>query len=136
MKNKDLYFLWAFLYLLCGILGFLAEPGEVLRALLFLLSAGFFVPGFWLLLRYQKAKNLSGLRMIRGLSIAALSLDVLLILVNILSYELTRAAGDVLYGLLTIFSSPMVCSQFWVMPLFGWAVLLCWSVQALKTAAK
>lgn len=132
MKNKDLYFAWGFFYILCAILGFIQEPAEIVRALLFLLSVAFFVPGIWLLIRYQKAGDMQGLKIIRNLSIAALSLDVILLLVNILSYELSRAAGDVLYGILTVFASPMVCSQFWVMPLFLWAVLLLWSKQALK----
>ena len=132
MKNKDLYFAWGFFYILCAILGFIQEPSEILRALLFLLSVAFFVPGIWLLVRYQQAGDLQGLKIIRNLSIAALILDVVLLLVNILSYELSRAAGDVLYGVLTILASPMVCSQFWVMPLFLWAVLLLWSKQALK----
>ena len=132
MKNKDLYFAWGFFYILCAILGFIQEPSEILRALLFLLSVAFFVPGIWLLVRYQKTGDLQGLKIIRNLSIAALILDVVLLLVNILSYELSRAAGDVLYGVLTVLASPMVCSQFWVMPLFLWAVLLLWSKQALK----
>ena len=132
MKNKDLYFTWGFFYILCAILGFIQEPAEIVRALLFLLSVAFFVPGIWLLIRYQKAGDMQGLKIIRNLSIAALSLDVILLLVNILSYELSRAAGDVLYGILTVFASPMVCSQFWVAPLFLWAVLLLWSKQALK----
>ena len=132
MKNKDLYFAWGFFYILCAILGFIQEPSEILRALLFLLSVAFFVPGIWLLVRYQQAGDLQGLKIIRNLSIAALILDVVLLLVNILSYELSRAAGDVLYGVLTGLASPMVCSQFWVMPLFLWAVLLLWSKQALK----
>lgn len=132
MKNKDLYYAWGFFYILCAILGFIQEPPEILRALLFLLSVAFFVPGIWLLVRYQKTGDLQGLKIIRNLSIAALILDVVLLLVNILSYELSRAAGDVLYGVLTVLASPMVCSQFWVMPLFLWAVLLLWSKQALK----
>ena len=54
------------------------------------------------------------------------------LVVNFLSYEASAAAGTVLYWLLILVSTPMICSQVWVVGLFGWALLLFTCLKYLK----
>ena len=41
-------------------------------------------------------------------------------------------AGNFLYGALTLLCSPLVCSQYWLLPMFLWACLLITSWQQLR----
>ena len=47
-----------------------------------------------------------------------------LLVLNFLSGNASDAMGEFLYGLLVMLSAPMVCSQYWFVPLFLWACLL------------
>ena len=114
MKNKTLYLIWGGLFILCGLLGFIPEPDGFLRAVLVAFSVVFFVPG-WILLRRGQAKTVG------ILSAVSLAVTLLLLVLNLLSGHADQAAGEFLYGLLVIFSSPMICSQYWVLSLFLWA---------------
>ena len=68
MKKKDLYILWAVLFALCAGLGFVREPGEGMKALMFLASAAFFVTPAWLVWKGDRQDAF----MIRNLSLAFL----------------------------------------------------------------
>lgn len=117
MKEKITYGLWGFLYILCAGLGFLGSQEGFVGGLLTTISLLFFVPGV-LLLYWGKRK------MVRLISALSLGLTLILLLVNFASLGMSETAGNLLYGILIVVSSPMVCSGYWVLSLFLWACLL------------
>ena len=129
MKNKTLYLIWGGLFILCGLLGFIPEPAGFLKGVLVLLAVISFVPG-WILLYRGQAKTVG------ILSAVSLGSTLLLLVMNFLSGKADQAAGEFLNGLLVIFSSPMICSQYWVVSLFLWACLLMTGLSAFKKEKK
>ena len=117
MKIKLTYALWAVLFVICGCLGFVQNPTGFGKVLLVLSSLIFFIPGF-VLLSWGQRKG------VRIISICSLAVTLVLLMANFLSVLASKLVGDILYGLLVFFSSPMLCSQFWVLSLFLWACLL------------
>lgn len=130
MRNKTLYAAWAVLFALCAGLGFIPEPQGFGKAVLVILSLACFVPP--LLLLRQGSRNTRVL--VRNLSALSLGLTLALLVLNFLSVRLPVAVGDMLYGMLVMVSSPMVCSQFWALSMFLWACLLFTAVSKLKQA--
>ena len=125
MSSKILYTAWGGLYLLCGALGVFSVPDWVG----ILACVVFFVPPVILLCRARDGKTV---RIIRNLSILWLAVTVVLLILNILSVAMTELAGTVLYYMLVVLSAPMVCGQYWLIALFGWACLLVGSLQMCK----
>ena len=124
MKSQFLYALWGALFILCAGLGFIPEPAGVLRVLLTGLSILFFLPPAVLVWKGRQEKDRMALSLVRNLSIASLSLSVLLIIANVLTVFRSELLGDILHGVLVVVSSPMICSGHWAMSLFFWACLL------------
>ncbi len=123
MKNKTLYLSWGAVYILCLALSFIPAPAGFFKALLFILSLLFFVPGAMLLIRGIQSKNTAVIRQIRCISGLSLLLTFVLLLVNLLSIAGSAALGAVLHALLLIVSVPMAVSGYWVVTLFLWACL-------------
>ena len=132
MNKKTVFALWGGLFLLCAGLGFITEPNGLLKALMVMLSVGFFVPGFALLRLSAKAGDLHTLQLIRNLSSLSLIITVVLLIANFMSVLGSEALGNILYYILIIVSSPMVCSQYWAVSLFLWACLMIAAATALK----
>lgn len=124
MSNKSFFILWGAAFILCAVFGFIPEPDSLMKALMVLLSLVFFVPGSLLVYDAVKHRNLALLRCIRNISACSLGLTLVLLVANFFSVAASKAVGDALYVLLVIFSSPMVCSQYWVLSMFLWACLL------------
>ena len=124
MKSQFLYALWGALFILCAGLGFIPEPAGMLRVLLTGLSILFFLPPAVLVWKGRREKDRMALSLVRNLSIASLSLSVLLIIANFLTVFRSELLGDILHGVLVVVSSPMICSGHWAMSLFFWACLL------------
>lgn len=131
-KTKKLWLAWGGLYLLCAGFSFLPEPGTGVSGLLLLLSLGFFVPPVLLAVYGLKKSNRALLKILRNLSLVSLGLTLLLIVLNFLAVEASQAWGTVLYWILILVSCPMICSQVWVVSLFGWAVVLMASLNYLR----
>lgn len=132
MKNKHLYMIWGILYVLCTALGFIPQPEGAAGVLFTVLSVLFFVPGWVLLLRSEKQAEKKTPRTVCILSAASLVLTLVALIVNFLSVGAAFAVGDVLYGLLIIVSTPMICSGYWVLSLFLWAYMLMKSISLLR----
>ena len=128
MNEKNLYGAWGGLFVLCAVMGTVPPANGLVKAVMVLLSALFFVPGGILLYRGIRQKDRGAVLRIRILSALSLGLTFLLIVLNFLSVGLSTALGDLLYAILIIVSAPMVCSQFWVASLFLWACLLMTSI--------
>ena len=132
MKKSYLFALWGGLFVLCAALGFIPNPGTALKILLTLLSVAFFIPGALLLRHAALNKDRNTATLVRNLAAASLVLTLVLIIGNFFSVLGSARLGDILYTLLIIISSPMICSQYWVLSLFLWACLMIWSLQILK----
>ncbi|MBE6947712.1 MAG: hypothetical protein E7454_05625 [Ruminococcaceae bacterium] len=124
MKIRRLAIAWAFLYGVTAALGFVSQPDKVLSFCMMLLSVAFFVPGGWLVYEAVSRRDYRLLKIIRNVCLVSLISTMVVLVVNFLSYEASAAAGMVLYWLLILVSAPMICSQLWVIPLFGWACML------------
>lgn len=124
MKEKSLYGIWLFLFILCAGLGFIPEPEGFGKAILVILSILFFVPGAILLVNAIRAENRKTVLLIRKLSITSLVLTLALLVANLFSVNASKVIGDILYGLLAVISAPMLCGQYWFLSLFLWACLL------------
>lgn len=128
MNNKILFALWGSLYVLCAVLGFIPEPTGALRILMILLAVACFVPP--LVLIHSAGSHTR--RLVRNLAALWLVLTVALIIGNFLTVTASATVGNILYSLLVIVSSPMICGQYWVVSLFGWAYLLFDSINLLR----
>ncbi|MBO5953743.1 MAG: hypothetical protein J6Q53_06480 [Oscillospiraceae bacterium] len=132
MRDNKQYLIWGVLFILCAGLGFIPEPEGLIKAIMVLVSFLFFVPPGWLLYRAVRSGNRQGLCCLRNLSAISLGLTLVLLVVNFLSVGASEAVGNYLYGLLVIFSAPMVCSQFWAVSLFLWACLMMTALTFLR----
>ena len=133
MKKQTLFALWGGLFVLCAALGFIDTPAGALKILMTLLSITFFIPGA-LLLRYScQTGDRSAAELVRGFSISSLVLTAVLIIINFLSALWPVLLGNIIYSILIIVSSPMVCSGCWALSLFLWACLMLGSIKTLAS---
>ena len=132
MKLRSVWLSWLYMFILCAVLGFIPSPTGFFKFVLALVAACFFIPGFILLVKADHRDNVKLIRLVRSIAIGALVLTTVLIMLNFLSATMSKAWGDVFYVMLVIFSSPMICGQFWVLTLFGWAFLMIYAISLLK----
>lgn len=131
MKTKNLWLSWLYCFILCAVLGFIPEPTGFFKFLFVVAAIGFFVPGF-LLLKYGQRKDC---RLVLTAAAVSLTVTPTLIILNFASALMPRIWGNVFYVLLVIFSSPMICAQYWALSLFGWACLLFSAISAVRSSA-
>lgn len=132
MKEKTLYGIWLFLFILCAGLGFIPEPVGFGKAILVMLSILFFLPGILLLVKATRTEDRKTVLRIRRLSATSLMLTLAFLVANVFSVNAPDIVGDILYGILTVVSAPMICSQFWFLSMFLWACLLIGSLSRPK----
>ena len=120
MKTKRLWLSWLYLYVLCAALGFIPEPYGVVKVLLIMVALSFFIPG-GLLLGKGDRRITKKVTLISGLSLV---LTMVLIILNFTSVLMSQIWGHIFYILMGIFTAPMLCGQYWLISLFGWACLL------------
>lgn len=128
MKNHVLYALWAVLFVVCGALGFITEPTGAVKALCVALSVLFFVPPMFL----ARNGDVPTRKLVRNLSALALLLAAALLVLNILSASFSEVVGTILYYILIVATSPMICSRYWALTLFLWAYLMLYCRKLLK----
>lgn len=132
MNKKFLFTLWGCLFILCGGLGFIPEPKGAAAVFLLLCALANFLPPALLLYRAGKAGDSALLKLIRNLSALSLGLTVICLLLNFVCAWGSEFWGTVLYYILVIVSSPMVCSGHWALSLFLWSCLLVASLKELR----
>ena len=123
---KVLYILWAVMFALTAVLGFLFPnvTEAVPRLLLQATAALFFLPPWVIVVKAGAEANKKHVRIVRYLSISSIVLTAALLCANLMSAGMTEAMGNALNAALIIVSAPMVCSNFFVLPLFLWGALL------------
>ena len=136
MKEKQLWFFWGLLFIMCAGLGFIHDATGIAKLFQILLSVLFFVPPTVLLVRALKQEQKKTVRLIRYFSLSSLCLTLVLLVANVLSVGASEALGDALYYFLIVLSAPMVCSIFWALSLFLWACLLMGSFYRQKPPKK
>ena len=126
LSYKTLYIAWAVLFALTAVLGFIFPQAEGVGAkiAMLLISAVFFLPP-WVILRKARAE---GGRfhcwLIGFLALASIVLTAALLVLNLMSPLWNERIGIALNAALVIVSAPMVCSNFYVLPLFLWGTML------------
>lgn len=128
MKKSFLLALWGGMFVLCAGLGFVPAPTGAGRVLLTLLAVAFFVPPALLL----RTGDRDTVKLVRNLAAISLGATGLLLALNFLMALGSETLGNVLHGILTIVSSPMICSGYWALSLFLWACLLMGSFKVLS----
>ena len=126
LNYKLLYILWAVLFALTAVLGFFFPEAEdpAGRAALAGVSVLFFLPPWLILARAKAEENRYHIRLIRWLSLCSVGLTLALLIANLRSAGLGEAVGTALNAALVIVSAPMVCSNFYVLPIFLWGTLI------------
>lgn len=132
MKKMVLYGLWALQFILCAVLGFIHDTDAVGKIFQTILSVLFFVPAGILLADGIRQKDRKELLRLRIISISSLGTTLVLLIANVLSVGASATVGNVLFWILTVVSTPMVCSRYWVLTLFLWACLLMGSLSGRK----
>ena len=132
MKKSSLMAVWGIFYIICAGLGFIPEPEGAVRVFLMVISVLFFVPPAILLYDAFSAGDKKTIRLIRRLSGLSLSVTLALLIANFLAALGSPGLGGFLHVLLVLGSAPMLCSNYWVLSLFLWAVLLVASLQKRK----
>ena len=132
MKNSSLRAIWGIFYIICAGLGFIPEPEGAVRIFLMVISVLFFVPPAILLYDAYLMGDRKTILLIRKLSALSLLLTLVLLIANFVAALGSPGLGGLLHVLLAIGSVPMLCSNYWVLSLFLWAVLLIASMQKRK----
>lgn len=124
MKKLILYSLWGCLFVICVGLGTIQTTDTMVKTALLLISIAFFVPGLLLLYDAKTEGDRKGVLTIRWISITSLTLTLGALLAFLLTSSRGFDAAEVLYEVLILVSSPMICSQYWLVSLFLWSCLL------------
>ena len=129
MKKKHLFTAWGMLYALCAFMGLVRPESGSVRGFFTFMSVVFFVPPFVLLYRAKKQGDEPLRLLLRNLAALSLGLTALLLVCNFLSVLAGPTLGNILHWILTVVSTPMICSGYWALSIFLWACIL---VAALK----
>lgn len=137
LKDKGiLKAIWVGMFLLCCVLGFLPTQTGANRVMMVMLTVLFFAAPGWLVWVSYEKKDRKTLKLVRSISGASLGGTLVLIVANLLSVLGSEILGDILYYLLVIWSTPMLCGHYWVLSLCLWAALLWGSMLALRKLNK
>ena len=144
LNKSILLALWVGMFILCAVLGYLPPQEGANKWLLVFFALAFFVPPALLVYQSRKEKDGKMLRLVRTVALVVLIATVVLLIVNLMSIALmlvmpedtALVVGDVLYDLLILVSTPMVCGQYWGIGMVGWAALLWSSILVLQGLKK
>ena len=126
LSYKTLYIAWAVMFALTAVLGFLfpeAQNGWA-KFGLGMIAVLFFLPPWAIVVKAKKENVRFHSRLVGILAAASLVWTLALLVLNLLSVTWSAAVGNALYAALVIVSSPMICSNLYVLPLFLWGTLL------------
>lgn len=135
MNTRRLYGIWVIAFVICACLGFLPAPAGAAGVLCGLLAFAFFVPPVLIVHQSWKKQDRKSIRLVRNLAMGSLVATILILIGNFFTLAAPEWVGDVLYAILVIVSTPMVCGQIWVISLLLWAALM-WTCILLLSKKK
>lgn len=124
MKQKCIYLLWLFVYIICVGLGTLYEDILVLQIFQGLFAVLFFVPPVLLVLEGLKDGQKKYLVQVRIISIVSLVLTLAFMIANIAAVYASEAVGNTLNQIYILVATPMHCLPYGFISIFLWACLL------------
>ena len=124
MKQKLIYLLWLFLYIICVGLGTITESIPVLTVFQGLFALLFYVPPVLLAIEGLKEGQRRYLVQIRVISILSLVLTLIFMIANIASVYASEGVGNTLNQLYILVAAPMHCLPYGFISIFLWASLL------------
>ena len=126
LSYKTLYIAWAVMFALTAVLGFLfpAAQNGWAKFGLGMIAVLFFLPPWAIVIKAKKENARFHSRLVGILAASSLAWTLALLVLNLLSVTWSESLGNALYAALVIVSSPMVCSNLYVLPLFLWGTLL------------
>ena len=138
-----LFAAWIGMYIMCAVLGFLPPQEGANKWLLVVIALLFFVPPALLVYQGWKQKKDQQMKIVQRISLIVVIATVTMLVFNLLSValiivmpeETALVLGDVLYDLLILVSTPMLCGQYWGIGLVGWVVLM-WCCISLRQMLK
>ncbi len=135
MNSILLKVLWAGMFIVCSVLGFLPEPEGVTKVLLVILAVAFFIPPGLLLWQAWRKRDRKEMKLLKLLSICSLGITLALMVGNLLSVLASPVVGDILYGALVILGTPLITGQYWALGPGLWAALLFSTIEVEKYIA-
>ena len=136
-NTMKLWISWAAAYVICTIGGLIPTgEGSSVGLFLMLLGLAFFIPPALLIRYVVMKKRRTPLLYVRNISIISLGVTLLMIILNMATYEAPEALQLIMSWLLALVYAPMGClpEQIWFVSLFGWACVLMASLQYLKNS--
>lgn len=124
MKNKLLYALWGFLYIVCYALSHAGSPEVSQTAALTVIGVLFFLPPVWLLVDAIVHNRRRTVLVLRWIGIGSLVLTVIAFMANLSAVTASEMLGNALHEVLLLVSVPLGCMQFSLVSLFLWACLV------------
>ena len=126
LPYKHLYRAWGGLFALTAVLGLLFPGAQnpLGLYLLRLIAVVFFLPPWLVLAKARQEGSLFHIRLLRCLAIASLGMTLVLVCAGILAAPHSQALGDLIHVLMSVICAPLVCSNFYVLPMFLWATVL------------
>jgi len=123
-KQMKLSLAWIAMYVVCTVFGFIFPTNDLLLVVEIALALGFFVPPALLLHYAIVTEQKKTVLILQNICLASLGLTLALLVLNFVSILLPGDVGTALYYILIFISTPMICSQYWLLSLFCWACLL------------
>lgn len=124
MKQKLIYLLWLFLYIICVGLGTIYADILVLQLFQGLFAVLFFVPPVLLVLEGLREGQKKYLVQIRTVSIISLALTLIFMIANIAAVYATESVGNTLNQIYILVAAPMHCLPYGFISIFLWACLV------------
>lgn len=124
MKQKLIYLLWLFLYIICVGLGTIYADILVLQLFQGLFAVLFFVPPVLLVLEGLREGQKKYLVQIRTISIISLALTLIFMIANIAAVYATESVGNTLNQIYILVAAPMHCLPYGFISIFLWACLV------------
>lgn len=124
MKQKLIYLLWLFLYIICVGLGTIYADILVLQLFQGLFALLFFVPPVLLALEGLREGQKKYLVQIRTISIISLALTLIFMIANIAAVYATESVGNTLNQIYILVAAPMHCLPYGFISIFLWACLV------------
>ena len=119
--------IWIGMFILCAVLGYLPPQEGANKWMLAIFALLFFLPPALRVYLGWTEKDRKLVKLLQKISLIVVISTVALLVINLLSVALILVmpestaliVGDILYYLLILVSTPMICGQFWGIGLLG-----------------